>query len=379
MPDFPDLNDHAELLRRYPHSRDQSLRAWDAADEYILRHLGTADNTDPDGQTLVVNDSFGALAVALSLAGSPLTWWNDSFLARVALAENMAANSRHDKEITVVPADETPSGRFRSVIMKIPKSIDLFEDMLLRIRPLLNSRTEFIAGSMIKHTPARAYRLLETIIGPTRTGLGWKKARLAFAEFDPDKDLAPHAEAMVYDLPDLDLSLTNRPGIFARNGLDPGTRLLVSHLPVADGPLLVADLGCGNGVLALVVARQCPAASIRGVDESYLAVASARENTTRAGLSERDIRFEVGDGLVETEAGSLDLVVCNPPFHQAQAVGDHLAWRMFEQAKRALKPGGELRIVGNRHLGYHVKLNRIFGNCELLASDRKFVVLSSRR
>ena len=377
MPEIPDLNDRADSLRRYPHSRDRSLRAWDAADEYILRHLASDTRSPVVGQTLLINDSFGALAVAL--ADSPLTWWNDSFLAGKALAENMAANCRQDPEITVVTADETPIGQFKSVILKIPKSIDLFEDMLLRVRPLLSPETEFIAGSMIKHTPARAYRLREKIIGPTRTGLGWKKARLAFAEFDPDKELPPHAKTMVYDLPDLDLTLANGPGVFARNGLDSGTRLLVAHLPVTDLPLRVADLGCGNGILALVVARQCPAASILGVDESYLAVASARENKERAGLSERDFQFEAGDGLEETEAGSLDLVVCNPPFHQAQAVGDHLAWRMFEQAKRALKQGGELRIVGNRHLGYHVKLKRIFGNCEVLASDRKFVVLSSRR
>ena len=377
MPGFPDLNDHAESLRRYPPSRDQSLRAWDAADEYILRHLASNTRAPMAGRTLVVNDSFGALAVAL--ADSPLTWWNDSFLAGKALAQNMAANGRQEAGITVVPADETPSGKFESIIIKIPKSIDLFEDMLLRMRPMLHSGTELIAGGMIKHTPARAYRLLEKIIGPTRTGLGWKKARLAFAEFDQDKDLPPGAEALVYDLPDLDLTLTNRPGVFARKGLDPGTRLLLAHLPATDQPLRVADLGCGNGILALAIARQCPEVSILAVDESYLAVASARENIQRAGLSRRDILFEVGDGLEETETGSLDLVVCNPPFHQAQAVGDHLAWRMFEQAKRALKPGGELRMVGNRHLGYHVKLKRMFGNCGVLASDRKFVVLSSRR
>ncbi len=377
MPGFPDLNDRAVSLRRYPPSRDQSLRAWDAADEYILRHLASNTQAPVAGRTLVVNDSFGALAVAL--ADSPLTWWNDSFLAGKALAQNMAANGRQEAGITVVSADETPPGQFESIIIKIPKSIDLFEDMLLRLRPTLHSGTELIAGGMIKHTPARAYRLLEKIIGPTRTGLGWKKARLAFAEFDPDKDLPPRAEALVYGLPDLDLTLTNRPGVFARKGLDPGTRLLVAHLPAIDLPLRVADLGCGNGILALAVARQCPEASILAVDESYLAVASARENKQRAGLSGRDFQFEVGDGLEETEAGSLDLVVCNPPFHQAQAVGDHLAWRMFEQAKRALKPGGELRMVGNRHLGYHVKLKRMFGNCGVLASDRKFVVLSSRR
>lgn len=36
-------------------------------------------------------------------------------------------------------------------------------------------------------------------------------------------------------------------------------------------------------------------------------------------------------------------------------------------------------MVGNRHLGYHVKLKRLFGNSELVAGDRKFVVLRAVR
>lgn len=37
---------------------------------------------------------------------------------------------------------------------------------------------------------------------------------------------------------------------------------------------------------------------------------------------------------------------------------------------------GELRGVGNRHLGYHVKLKRVFGNAEVVGSDRRFVVIN---
>jgi 16S rRNA (guanine1207-N2)-methyltransferase len=48
---------------------------------------------------------------------------------------------------------------------------------------------------------------------------------------------------------------------------------------------------------------------------------------------------------------------------------------MFSEARRALRPGGELWVIGNRHLGYHLKLRRLFGNSELVASDAKFVVL----
>ena len=40
-----------------------------------------------------------------------------------------------------------------------------------------------------------------------------------------------------------------------------------------------------------------------------------------------------------------------------------------------LADGGELVIVGNRHLDYQDKLERIFGNCELVTENKKFVIL----
>jgi 16S rRNA (guanine1207-N2)-methyltransferase len=136
----------------------------------------------------------------------------------------------------------------------------------------------------------------------------------------------------------------------------------------------VADLGCGNGVLGIVYALGNPQAELTLVDESYMAVQSARENW-QAVHSERPADIRAGDGLAEQPAASLDLVLCNPPFHQQQVVGDFLAWRMFTQARAALAKGGELWIVGNRHLGYHHKLKRLFGKVEQVAATPKFVIL----
>ncbi|WP_448569371.1 methyltransferase [Thalassotalea ganghwensis] len=50
---------------------------------------------------------------------------------------------------------------------------------------------------------------------------------------------------------------------------------------------------------------------------------------------------------------------------------------MFKDSYKVLRKNGQLRIVGNRQLGYHIKLKRIFGNNQLIASDNKFVTLSS--
>jgi 16S rRNA (guanine1207-N2)-methyltransferase len=166
--------------------------------------------------------------------------------------------------------------------------------------------------------------------------------------------------------------------VFCREGLDIGTRAFLPHLPKNLGTARVADLGCGNGVLAIASALQNPEAQYTLVDESFMAVQSAAENW-RAALGDRAVIVRAGDGLAGQEAQSLDVVLCNPPFHQQQVVGDFLAWRMFQQAREALVVGGALYIVGNRHLGYHSKLARLFRGVEQVAATPKFVILKARK
>lgn len=371
-----DLQDKSLRLNRFPLRKDDPLQPWDSADEYLLKQFH--DEGEGSGKSiLVVNDAFGTLATALHHLRP--TTWNDSHLSRLALEYNLALNDLGMENITFVPGDRTPPGSFDLVLLKIPKSLAYLEDVLLRLRHCLRPGSTVTAGGMIKHTPARVYKLMEEIVGPVRTSLGWKKARLATATFDPGLEHPERLADCEIVLDDFGWTLASRANVFSRDHLDLGTRLLLEHLPTSDLPLRIADLGCGNGVLALALARKCPTASILGVDESHQAVASSRENIQRTDLAERDIIFSVADGLADCEAGSLDLVVCNPPFHMGRATGDLIAWRMFEQARRSLREAGELRIVGNRHLGYHLKLKRLFGNCEILGSNRKFVVLGAIR
>ena len=53
-------------LQRRPRRRRELLRAWDAADEYLLREVAEQIQPGAGMGVLVVNDSFGALAVALA-------------------------------------------------------------------------------------------------------------------------------------------------------------------------------------------------------------------------------------------------------------------------------------------------------------------------
>jgi 16S rRNA (guanine1207-N2)-methyltransferase len=139
------------------------------------------------------------------------------------------------------------------------------------------------------------------------------------------------------------------------------------------------DLGCGSGILGTAAAARNASAELCFTDRSFLAVESARETFRGAFGEEGTARFLPTLGLDGLERGWADLVLNNPPFHDRHAVGDAIAWGMFHDARRVLRSGGSLYVVGNRHLGYHVKLKRIFGNCETVASDPKFVALRAVR
>ena len=155
--------------------------------------------------------------------------------------------------------------------------------------------------------------------------------------------------------------------------------------PVIADSDLWADLGCGNGILGVRTAVNNPEAEVTFIDESYRAVASA-EATFRANLGPaRRARFLVGNGMFDMAngaallQGSIDRVLNNPPFHENHAICDAMASEMFSESRAVLRRGGDLWVVGNRHLAYQAKLKHIFGNCEQVASNAGFVVLRAFR
>lgn len=384
-------------LTRFPDQPRETLRAWDSADEYLLEHLageGDTDTvpTDLSGTVVVVGDRWGALTTALAahrldqLSAGPLVQITDSYLTQQSTRANLRRSGAAADAVRLLSARDTPPERIDVLLIRVPKSLAFLEDQLHRLAPAVHQDTVVVATGRVTEIHTSTLKLFEQILGPTRTSLAVRKARLVFCSPAADRPRTaspwPHRYALPEGLGAVSgRTVVNHAGIFCAERLDIGTRFFLRNLPRRTGPEHVVDLGCGNGVVGTAVALANPEARVTFIDESFSAVASAeatfRENTRTdaAGAPAAPAAFVLGDGMAGVPAGTVDLVLNNPPFHSHQATTDAAAWRMFTGAKAALRPGGELWVVGNRHLGYHAKLRRLFGTCEVVTSDPKFVVL----
>jgi len=340
---------------------------------------------------VVFGDRWGAITTSLALAGAEVTQISDSYLGQQATAKNLARNGNPVTSVALATTTEelsgleACSGSIDVLLVRVPKSLALLEDQLWRLRPFVGPGTRIVGTGMVTEIHTSTLQAFERILGPTRTSLAVRKARLIFCEPDPDLVRPENPWPLTYKLPDdsgaaSGRTVVNYAGTFSADHLDIGTRLFLQHLPSRSDRARIVDLGCGNGVVGLAAALANPNAALAFVDESYQAVASARA-TFAATFPDgtREAEFRAADGMAGFEPGSVDLVLNNPPFHSHQATTDATAWRMFTGARDALRRGGELWVVGNRHLGYHVKLKRLFGDCEVVASNPKFVVLRAVR
>ncbi|MBY6187582.1 methyltransferase [Marinobacter hydrocarbonoclasticus] len=176
------------------------------------------------------------------------------------------------------------------------------------------------------------------------------------------------------ETPDGPLSLASLPGVFSHGELDPGTELLLAHLPKR--PVgRVLDFGCGDGVIGAFLARRNPEIELEMVDINAMALAASQQTLAQNGLSGK---VYPSNGLAQVE-GQFDLIVSNPPFHHGADQTFDTARQFIRDAAKALKPGGQLIIVANHHLPYGDDLAHAFGRVNTVAANNKFKIYADSK
>jgi 16S rRNA (guanine1207-N2)-methyltransferase len=176
--------------------------------------------------------------------------------------------------------------------------------------------------------------------------------------------------------PILDGRFVSAPGVFAWDRIDPGSALLAGLLP-DDLAGSVADIGAGFGFLSDAVLRASPGVTrLDAYEADAVAAGCARANLAAFGSRARVHWHDVAAGI---GTGGFDAVVANPPFHDPDGETRALGQRFIEVAAAALKPGGRLFVVANRHLPYEDALARHFARAAKLAETAAFKAYAATR
>jgi 16S rRNA (guanine1207-N2)-methyltransferase len=170
-----------------------------------------------------------------------------------------------------------------------------------------------------------------------------------------------------------DLKVWTQPGVFSWDRLDPGTILLIEHLPRLTGR--GADFGCGLGFLSHAVLTSPAVEQLTLIDIDRRAVECAQHNIadTRARFLWGDVRDHHPD------LSDLDFVVMNAPFHDAGQEERGLALRFVQRAAEALHKGGVCLMVANRHLPYEAALTPLFKHIALIVQTAGYKIYEARK
>lgn len=369
-----------EALRRGPDLEGPGLVAVDAADRLLLDESATAREGLGRGELVVIGDSYGALtlaalhdgATAVRVHQDPLT--GERALEANAAELGIAAGS---EAYASLPLDVELVRDARVVLLRLPRSLEALRDIAGLVAAHAADDAVVFAGGRIKHMSPAMNDVLCEFFQRLDVTHARQKSRVLVAR-GPFGGRDPEPAGATVD----GIRIRAFGGAFAGARIDIGTRLLLAHLPetvaggTADDPLI--DLACGTGVVAAHLALRHPDAAVLATDQSAAAVASARATAEANGVADR-VRVVRDDGVGSRPDASASFIALNPPFHAGAAVSDRLAPRLFADAARVLRPGGELWCVWNSHLGYRPALERLVGPTRQVARNPKFTVTVSTR
>ncbi|MCA0893727.1 class I SAM-dependent methyltransferase [Microbulbifer agarilyticus] len=167
--------------------------------------------------------------------------------------------------------------------------------------------------------------------------------------------------------------LFSKPGLFGWNKIDVGSALLARHFSehLPKTPFNALDLGCGFGYLSVRLAQLAPDAHIVATDNNAAALLACQNNFDLHGIKGEVIAGDAGSQVAST---SVDIVICNPPFHQGFQVEGDLTDRFLADAARTLKSGGSALFVVNEFIPLARKTEGLFREVTLLEKAKGFCV-----
>ena len=158
-------------------------------------------------------------------------------------------------------------------------------------------------------------------------------------------------------------------GLFSPRAIDEGSRLLLDYLELEPDSNCL-DLGCGYGVLGLVMAQRAPDGHTLLVDKDFVAVDYAEKNRRANRID--NASCQLSNGFDQVPPQQFDVIVSNIP----AKVGKEMLYIYLFDALEYLRPGGSFYIVTITGLRQFFKrgFGEVFGHYEKIKQGKTYTV-----
>jgi len=164
-------------------------------------------------------------------------------------------------------------------------------------------------------------------------------------------------------------------GVFSKDYLDYGTRVLLETIKLDNKQETVIDMGCGYGPIGIYIAKVYPEKHVYLFDINERAVEMALKNQEENAVNNTKISVSNLFDQVNVKA---DVILTNPPIR----AGKQTVFRLYEEAYSNLNDGGILYVVIQKKQGAPSSVNHLsitFGNCEVIEKKKGYWILSARK
>lgn len=133
-------------------------------------------------------------------------------------------------------------------------------------------------------------------------------------------------------------------GVFSKDGLDFGSRLLLEVIPREEVGGKILDMGCGYGVFGIVLAR-VTSHRVDMVDVNHRALHLSKRNAKLNGVSDLVSIFE--SNCYSNISEKYSTIITNPPIR----AGKKIVYDIVMNARNYLEDGGNLYLVIRKEQG----------------------------
>lgn len=200
-----------------------------------------------------------------------------------------------------------------------------------------------------------------------------RKCTLFKAIYENDFNTYKGAQDIKVNPINIPLTLHQDSAVFSQGKLDKGTAMLIECLKDLTPFGTALDLGCGCGVVGLVLSK-LGFKNVTSTDVSAAAIELTKENAKLNGCE--SIKVKASDMLTGLER--FDLIAVNPPFHVGVTTTTAPTVNMIIEAKDHLTKNGVMYLVANAHLGYEKVLLENFDYVQIVSSSTTFIVYKAR-